>query len=83
MKNLPIISGIVTLVLAPVAPLLAIEGEPDEARPPQAAQPAEAAPNAEAAPADNNEAAPAAKAEVPYLGVVSNPVTPTLARRPR
>lgn len=76
MKKLPIISGIATLVLAPVTTLLAIEGEPDEARPPQAAQPAK---EAEAAPAGNNEAAPAAKAELPYLGVVSNPVTPTLA----
>jgi hypothetical protein len=74
MKKFPIITGIVTLVLAPVSPLRAIEGEPDEARPPQAVPPAEAAPNALP-----NAAAAEEKAEVPYLGVVSNPVTPTLA----
>jgi hypothetical protein len=74
MKNLPIITGIVTLVLAPVSPLLAIEGEPDDARPPQAVPPAEAAPDARP-----NDAAADEKADVPYLGVVSNPVTPTLA----
>jgi serine protease Do len=72
MKKLPIISGVLTLALAPVAPLFAIEGEPDDARPPQAAGEAEQTEKAK-------ETAPTEKAVVPYLGVVSNPVTPTLA----
>jgi serine protease Do len=74
MKNFPILTGVAALVLAPALPVRAIEGEPDDARPPQVAPPAEAAPDAQP-----NNAAPAEKAAVPYLGVVSNPVTPTLA----
>ena len=74
MKTYPIITGIVTLVLAPLTPVRAIEGEPDDARPPQQVVPAEAVPDAQP-----NDVPPAEKAAVPYLGVVSNPVTATLA----
>jgi hypothetical protein len=74
MKNFFIITGTVTLALAPVFTLHAIEGEPDDARPPLVVPPAGAAPDAQP-----NEAAPVEKAALPYLGVVSNPVTPTLA----
>ena len=74
MKNFSLITGIVTLVLAPVSSVWAIEGEPDDARPPMVEPPAEVVPNAVP-----KGAAPLEKAATPYLGVVSNPVTPALA----
>ncbi|MCU0751783.1 MAG: PDZ domain-containing protein [Akkermansiaceae bacterium] len=69
MKTITIIAGIGSLV---VASLWAIEGEPDDARPPLRAE-------APAAPEALPPAAAAEKAAAPYIGVVSNAVTAALA----
>jgi serine protease Do len=71
MKSFPVISCLFSIAASPFA--AAIEGEPDVARPPVPQAPPAAAPD----PAMKD--APVPKDGVAYLGVVSNPVNPTLA----